>query len=337
LSLFTVGNLVPTLTQTENPTIPPPPTATATIVAADEIPTGQVTARFSTSNPRPLTGEAFTLELIISLPTGTELAELPTFPSPGVWGDFEIVQTGEVQTETQSDGAAIYRQLLTVRLWQPRDYVTPDSFVGYRLSGFNDVQRIPVRAENISIPTVLDFDDLTLRPFKALINLPYISPWLILGGLVIIGGGIGFGYHWWQRRPAQVLPAERMLTPGEIALQKLNGLKTSEEITPESQYTQVAIYLRDYVLAKYGIGEMTTAETVNALQLHLPEKLLSDLNRMLTEADLVKFAGTQSDAEVARRLIEAARRWINSVDQVSMETLATTVIQGQNTDADNSQ
>jgi hypothetical protein len=82
---------------------------------------------------------------------------------------------------------------------------------------------------------------------------------------------------------------------------------------------------------------MTTAETVNALQLHLPEKLLSDLNRMLTEADLVKFAGTQSDAEVARRLIEAARRWINSVDQVSMETLATTVIQGQNTDADNSQ
>lgn len=273
-----------------------------------------VTARFTTSNPRPLTGEVFTLELTINVPSGNELAELPTFPESGAWGDFEIVALDEVEVSPLTDGTVVYHQVLTVRLWQPRDYNTPETFVGYRLTGFNDIQRIPVRQEQITVPTVLDFEDLTLRPFKPLIYLPYLSPWVVVAGVILVGAVAGFGYRWWQRRPKRLPAAERAASPGEIALQKLASLKTktSEENSPAAQYTQVAAMMREYVQGQYGVGELTTAELTEQLREYLPEKMLTDLGRILTEADLVKFAGAeaQPDAEIARRLTEAARRWI---------------------------
>jgi hypothetical protein len=272
-----------------------------------------VTARFETSNPRPLTGEAFTLELIVSLPPSLELVELPTFPDE--WGDFEVREVGEVTIETLADGIQVYRQSLTVKLWVPRDFLTPDTYISYRLNGGNEALQVPVRQASITVPTVLDFDNLSLKPFKPLIYLPYVSPFVILAGVLTVGGIAGFSYHRWKNRPARAVPKAPEGTPLDNALRTLETLKKRDDLPPKETYTQTSDILRVYIQAMYEVSAATTGEVIEGLRDRLPEKGVNDLQRILSEADLVKFAGIIPDAEISRRVIEMARRWLISVDK----------------------
>jgi hypothetical protein len=272
-----------------------------------------VTARFETSNPRPMTGEAFTLELIVSLPSGLELVELPIFPEQ--WGEFDVREVGEVRMETQADGTQVYRQTITVKLWQPRDFLTPDTYISYRLNGGNEALQIPVRQLSITVPTVLDFDNLSLKPFKPLIYLPYVSPLVVLGGVLGVGGIAGYGYYRWKKRPARVEPQAPEGTPLDTALRALESLKKRDELSPSEAYTQTSDILRVYIQAVYDVSAATTGEVIEGLRDRLPEKAVHDLQRILSEADLVKFAGIIPDAEISRRVIEMGRRWLVSVDK----------------------
>lgn len=267
-----------------------------------------VTARFQASTLLPLTGQAFTLEMIASFPPGTEMVELPTFPT--LWGEFDVQEVGEVTLETLADGTEIYRQQITLKLWRPFDYNTPDTYVSYRLNGMNEALQVPVRGESITVRTVLDFDALTLKPFKPLMYLPYVSPLLVISGVLIGSAIIGLGYYRWSTRPIQPPPSIPELSPRETALQTLERLKSRDDVSPSDRYAGAADALRVYIQQQYGAA---TAET--ALREQLGEKALNELNRILADADLVKFAGIQPDDEIARRVVEVTRRWILSSER----------------------
>jgi hypothetical protein len=273
-----------------------------------------VTARFETSNPRPLTGQPFMLAFVAVFPPGTEAVELPTFPA--TWGEFEVRDVGQVTEETQPDGTKVYRQQLTVVLWQPRDFNTPDTYVSYRVTGLNETLQIPVQKALVTVPTVLDFENLALKPFKPLIYLPYLSPLLVIGGIAVTGGVIGYGYYRWKQRPAPTPFSVPEYSPSDLALQMLDVINTNQNLTPSEQYAAVANVLRVYLQSQYEVVIATTPETVETLRGQVSEIALAELQRLLGEADLVKFAAVQPDAEATRRMIELAKRWIiRSIDE----------------------
>lgn len=288
-----------------------------------EVMTDVVTARFNTTTYQPLTGEPFTLTLIVTLPTGFTLAEWPTLPE--VWGDFVVLDTGEQTTGQLDAGVTEIRQDFTVLLWEPEDHTTPLTFVGY--SDGTSQLRIPAREIIISVPTVLVPGDENLRPLRPSVYLPYISPLAVIGGLVAIGAGIGVGYRWWKNRPEpQVVVETREPTPYEIAQSALQALHNASDIPPADRYARIANILRDYNRARAGLsGGDTTEELVTLLrdEQRYPDKVIDELLRMLSTADLAKYAGVEADAEVAARLTEVAQRWITVAERMaSARTMA---------------
>lgn len=271
-----------------------------------------VNARFVSDTAAPLTGQAFTITLIVELPPESELVEFPTFPTQ--WGAFEVMQIGAFESVLQADGWTIVQQPLTVRLWQPLAFRTPDTFISYRTTAILTPQSIPVSPLTINVPTVLDFDDQTLRPFKPLIDLPYVSPWLIVAFVSGVGTLSGYIYYRLRqtRRKGKRVEAIAPASPAQIALDSLAHLKAT---LTSANYSDIADILRDYVRDRFRISLTTTDDTIEQLRPQLSEKLLDDLQRILTDADLVKFARVEPDPPTIGRVIEFARRWIISTEE----------------------
>lgn len=303
VTYFSPGSIVLTATPTPGPEL-----AVMTDVA---------TARFNTTTYAPLTGEPFTLTLIVTLPQGFTLIEWPTLPE--VWGDFVVMKMGEQMTSQLEAEVTEIKQDFTVLLWEPEDHTTPQTFVGY--SDGTSTLRIPARETIISVPTVLIPGDENLRPLRPTVYLPYISPLAVIGGIVIIGAGIGFGYRWWKNRPEpQIVVETREPTPYEVAQSALQTLQNTPELPPEERYARIGSILRDYNRARAGLsGGDTTEELVTLLrdERKYPDKLIDELLRLLSAADLTKYAGVEADAEVAARLTEVAQRWITVAERLS--------------------
>lgn len=303
VTYFSPGSIVLTITPTPGPDL--------------AVMTDVVTARFNTTTYAPLTGEPFTLTLIVTLPQGFTLTEWPTLPEQ--WGDFVLMNVGEQMTTQLEAGVTGIKQDFIVLLWEPEDHTTPQTFVGY--SDGTSTLRIPARETIISVPTVLIPGDENLRPLRPAVYLPYIPPLAVIGGIVIIGAGIGFGYRWWKNRPEpQIVVETRQPTPYEVAQSALQTLQNTPELSPEDRYARIGSLLRDYNRARVGLsGGDTTEELVTLLrdERKYPDKLIDELLRLLSAADLTKYAGVEADAEVAARLTEVAQRWITVAERMS--------------------
>lgn len=275
-----------------------------------------VSARFTASRLSPLTGEPFDLTLTVQLPPDILLMEYPEFPAE--WGRFEVVTVGDLTEEIRPDGSRLYRQTLTVRLWRPRDYTTPDTFIGYGFGGA-EVFRVPVRPEFITVPTVLDFNDQTLRPLRPLVDLFYVPLWLIVGLVALVGGGAGYAFRRWRHRrslpPVEPLDAPLPpLTQADLSLRALDPAR----LPPPEVLTSAAQILRQTLSAHLAIParDLTTAELVVALSGSIKPEQLTMLERLLTEADLVKFAGKPTTPELAARYVSVASQWVGDLATV---------------------
>ena len=109
--------------------------------------------------------------------------------------------------------------------------------------------------------------------------------------------GKGFGDIF---RPAPPLPPHVVAIR---ALEALNHRKLWQNGSYKSYYSELTDILRTYIAGRYGIGamEMTSDEILAAVRVlseeELPKKAAMDLTAILRDADLVKFAKAEPDAE----------------------------------------
>ena len=109
--------------------------------------------------------------------------------------------------------------------------------------------------------------------------------------------GKGFGDIF---RPAPPLPPHVVAIR---ALEALNHRKLWQNGSYKSYYSELTDILRTYIAGRYGIGamEMTSDEILAAVRVlseeELPKKATMDLTAILRDADLVKFAKAEPDAE----------------------------------------
>ena len=291
-----------------------------------------INALFSADNVTPLIGEPVQLEFVAEVPPGVEIVEWPEFPED--WPPFMVREAGPVEIDEQVDGGQVWRQALTVVLWRTGDRRTPDVFIGYQSDELDpdEVYRIPARPLFFTVPSVLETTDLNvldIKPARNPIGLFYLPPWVMALVIVSVIGKGWYLWRWRERRRA-LAAARRALaeqpTTGEIAMKTLAELSLG---TPDQVYEQVADVLREYLQARFDIpaSDMTTVEIRTGLENHteLESEHITEVARLLEQADLVKFAEAAPGERSAQRAVAAAARWLQAVDPgllVSAEDLA---------------
>lgn len=276
-----------------------------------------IEAQFRADTGTPLIGQPVTLTLTATLPQGIGIVGWPEFSE--VWGDFDVRSIDELSITQNPDGTALYEQTLTVSLWAVGDFQTPDTTIQYQVISEGETRAQTIVPAFFSVPSVLDPADLTLRPPKPPITLPYVPPLLIAGiaaaGLAVTAIAI---VQMWKPRPARIPQAQGIMTPAKSALAELRRI-AGRNLSPVLIYQSVADALRVYTQSQYNVQamDMTTWELLNALRTYMPEASRADLQRLLEQADLVKFARYDPDATSAQRYLDMAGHWLKIQDDVS--------------------
>ena len=217
---------------------------------------------------------------------------------PGV----EIVDRTIVDTLSLKDGRVQYDQYLTVTSFEDSlFYIAPLPFV----SGDDTVWSAGLTL-NVVQPFEMDTTDMAITDIKGVYKAPVwwwgIFRWVLLA-LLLAGVGVA-GYYlitYLQRRKLEEAGNEVVTEPlrpaEEVALEKLDAIK-EKKIWQQGQvkeyYTQLTDVVREYIARRFEVSsvEQTSDETLRDIRPLLSERkdLYDQLRKMLTLADLVKFA-----------------------------------------------
>ncbi len=107
------------------------------------------------------------------------------------------------------------------------------------------------------------------------------------------------------------------------ALEELHHKKLWQNGKYKLYYSTLTDILRTYIAARYGIGamEMTSDEIIVAMrEVELPQKSAMDLTSILQEADLVKFAKAEPEAELNENLYTAAYYFVEETKEQTEES-----------------
>jgi hypothetical protein len=207
-----------------------------------------------------------------------------------------------IDTTTLKDGRVQYNQYLTLTSFNDSlFYIAPLPFV----SGNDTIWSDPLML-NVVQPFEMDSTDLAITDIKGIYKAPIwwwgILRWVLLA-LVIAGVGVG-GYYlitYLKKRMGKedtnTAPIEPLRPAEEVALEKLDVIR-EQKIWQAGQvkeyHTQLTDVIREYIARRFDVSstEQTSDETLRAMRPLLSEQknLYEQLRKMLTLADLVKFA-----------------------------------------------
>ena len=217
---------------------------------------------------------------------------------PGI----EIVERTVIDTATLKDGRVQYNQYLTLTSFEDSlFYIQPLPFV----SGKDTMWSEPLTL-NVVQPFEMDSTDIAITDIKGIYKAPIwwwgIWRWVLLA-LVIAGVGVG-GYYlitYLKKRMGKedtnTAPTKPLRPAEEVALEKLDVIR-EQKIWQTGQvkeyHTQLTDVVREYIARRFDVSstEQTSDETLRAMRPLLNEQkdLYEQLRKMLTLADLVKFA-----------------------------------------------
>ena len=217
---------------------------------------------------------------------------------PGV----EIVDRTIVDTLTLKDGRVQYDQYLTLTSFEDSlFYIAPLPFVSGDDTVWSDGLTL-----NVVQPFEMDTTDMAITDIKGVYKAPIwwwgIFRWVLLA-LLLAGVGVA-GYYlitYLQSRKREEEGNEVVTEPlrpaEEVALEKLDAIK-EKKIWQQGQvkeyHTQLTDVVREYIARRFEVSsvEQTSDETLRDISPLLSERkdLYDQLRKMLTLADLVKFA-----------------------------------------------
>jgi hypothetical protein len=266
-----------------------------------------------------------------------EAGEQVQFP---VLGDelipgIEIVDKTIIDTATLKDGRLQYNQYLTLTSFEDSlFYIAPLTFV----SGDQTIQSEALTL-NVVQPFDVDSADMAITDIKGVYDAPIwwwgIFRWVLLA-LGVVGISIG-GYYLITYLQARVskkdeeLDAVEFLRPAEeVALEKLDAIR-EEKIWQSGRvkeyHTQLTDVVREYIARRFEVSstEQTSDETLRAMRPLLNDKkeLFEQLRKMLTLADLVKFAKWQATPDENELSLRSAYTFVKettSVEEIGVES-----------------
>ena len=266
-----------------------------------------------------------------------EAGEQVQFP---VLGDelipgIEIVDKTIIDTATLKDGRLQYNQYLTLTSFEDSlFYIAPLTFV----SGDQTIQSEALTL-NVVQPFEVDSADMAITDIKGVYDAPIwwwgIFRWVLLA-LGVVGISIG-GYYlitYLQARiykkEEELVSVEQLRPAEEVALEKLDAIR-EEKIWQSGRvkeyHTQLTDVVREYIARRFEVSsaEQTSDETLRAMRPLLNDKkeLFEQLRKMLTLADLVKFAKWQATPDENELSLRSAYTFVKettSVEEIGVES-----------------
>ena len=219
------------------------------------------------------------------------------------------------------------RSAILIAPFEEGTYELPPLFVE-RLSRDGRVDTLLFNPQRIEVMT-MPVDTATFVPhdIKGQIRYPLtfreVFPYLI--GFWIVALLVAGLVSWLiSRKKAQDGPQFR--EPAHItALRKLDKFRGDKFWAPEKQkafYSGVTDALREYIVARYGVGamEMTTAEIFEGLKgTDVPAELYEEMKDLFERADFVKFAKFTASKEENATVLPQAVRFVTSTYQTEVE------------------
>ena len=159
-----------------------------------------------------------------------------------------------------------------------------------------------------------------IRAIRGPLGLPlsviYVLPWILL--LVLLGA---LGYWVWVKRgrsePSPRRSVEIPRFPHEDAYGALDRLEASDLLERgeiKEYHILASEIIRTYVEGRFGVYalEMTTGEVVERLRSSdLPEDAVEAFGAFASRCDLVKFAKLRPTPVASRKILEAARAFVD--------------------------
>ena len=264
-----------------------------------------------------------------------EVGELVTMPVldkeliPGV----EIVDRTIVDTISLKDGRVQYDQYLTLTSFEDSlFYIAPLPFV----SGDDTIWSEGLTL-NVVQPFEMDTTDMAITDIKGVYKAPIwwwgIFRWVLLA-LLLAGVGVA-GYYlitYLQSRKSEEdgneVKTEPLRPAEEVALEKLDAIK-EKKIWQQGQvkeyYTQLTDVVREYIARRFEVSsvEQTSDETLRDIRPLLNERkdLYDQLRKMLTLADLVKFAKWSTTPDENELSLRNAYSFVRETATKSQEEL----------------
>ena len=177
-------------------------------------------------------------------------------------------------------------------------------------------QMMDVKEPSIDMET---FEPNDIKPQEKFpITFEEAAPWAFMGLFIIAIVFLMVVIYSTIERKTKAKPAE----PAHItALRKLDRYRGEKYWKPEHQkafYSGVTDALREYIVARYGVGamEMTTAEIFHDLKgSDIPPELYQEMKDLFERADFVKFAKYTASNEDNATVLPAAVRFVTATYQ----------------------
>ncbi|RMG88378.1 MAG: hypothetical protein D6712_03730 [Chloroflexi bacterium] len=253
----------------------------------------------------PLVGQPITLTLSVETEPIIEILKWPTLPSDM---RYLVLDIGDVAIQEQ-ENLRTYQQMFRMVIWSSGDFEPPDMPIEYREGG-EEIYTVVPTPVFISVPSTLIGVGDTLKPVKPPIDLP-VFPWLLaVVAIAALGGASWWG--WRQYKERQIPPPVAEPTALEKAMEQLEELETLIE-EPMAFYPALADCLRTFIEngLKIPACEMTTTELIEALtRQDIKLEAIAQLQRILEQTDIVKFAKQLPDHDSSGRILRFSRKWL---------------------------
>ena len=246
---------------------------------------------------------------------------------PGI----EVVDKTIVDTVNLKDGRVQYNQYVTLTSFEDSlFYIAPLSFVSNGDTVWSDAMTL-----NVVQPFEMDSTDIAIADIKDVYRAP-IWWWGILRWVLLVIGitAIGVGGYYlitylqtkYGKKDEEAAPAEPLRLADEVALEKLDAIR-EKKIWQSGQvkeyHTQLTDVVREYIAGRFEVSsvEQTSDETLRAMRPLLSDKkeLYEQLRKMLTLADLVKFAKWSATPDENELSLRSAYTFVKETTPVEEE------------------
>lgn len=239
----------------------------------------------------------------------TDTTSVVVFPEGQTFMPLEVIESYAVDTTKQNDKLNLIKKYGLTQFDSGQYTIPPQKVVLGNKTLFTDSLKVEVN--NVVIDTTKQglYDIKPIIEVEKTNNNWWRLPLYILLGLIIIGGIL----YWfiWRKKPLTEAEEIALLPPYErakLALQKLDESHYLEHSEIKEYYSELTLVLRKYLDEKvYDRAlESTTDELVARLQLlkegnqiDFSKETIKNIESILKRADLVKFAKSAPDVQLA--------------------------------------
>jgi len=263
-----------------------------------------------------------------------EQVQLPPLGETLIPG-IEIIDRTTVDITTLKDGRVQYNQHLTLQSFEDSLFcIDPLPFV----SG-NDTLWSESLTLNVIQPFEIDSTDIAITDIKGVYKVPIwwwgILRWVLLGlGIAGIGVAIYFLIRYIRGKYSNdkiliaVKKTQIPLRPAEeVALEKLDAIREAkiwQKGQVKEYHTQLTDVVREYINRRFDVNsaEQTSDETLSAMRPLLKEQkeLYDQLGKMLSLADLVKFAKWNATPDENELSLRSAYTFVKDTTPIEEKT-----------------